>query len=292
MTPRHADAFVSSCFGNPTTKMRKLTDMCLASACSLRQHHPVADAKADFVYLVNDQVPVEVRQQLQQHVSALLVVPPLRWPHGAGQSPAQDRLYSYLKISIWRLHQYTRLLYFDPDVFWTGDAWRYFSRYGHAPHLAAARYTGDLVPAFWRTTGMPYINSGILVLRPSQREFDAIRSRWVAGNFTPMQGTVTAAARSPGGLAGRSKAGEQDLIVAHFHERLTPMDECENFRGYIKGQAAGQAHCEASRIIAWHGVRFRHKATCRKEAHPSPVAKSLREWEARGRSRSRGVRDH
>ncbi|KOO32355.1 u3 small nucleolar RNA-associated protein 15-like protein [Chrysochromulina tobinii] len=164
---------------------------------------------------------------------------------------------------MWRMSKYSRLLYFDPDVFWTGDAWRYFERYGHTAHLAAAQYTDDLVPAFWRTTGMPYINSGILLLRPSEREYASLVRRWHLGNFTAMQDTLQdpKAKRPVGGLAGRSKASEQDLIVAHFQERLTPMDMCENFRGYVKGSTAGQARCRPSSIIAWHGpLVFRQKA--------------------------------
>lgn len=78
------------------------------------------------------------------------------------------------------------------------------------------------------------------------------------------------------------RAGEQDLIVAHFHERLTPMDVCDNFRGYIKGAAAGQAHCRPAAVIAWHGVRFRHKAALCRRCPPRacPVAKSLIAWES------------
>ena len=284
--PRHEDAFVSSCFANPKTKTRKLVDMCIASACSLRLLHPRHTAKADFVYLVNDAMPPDVREQLRRHVDALAVVPPLEWPAGAGKPPQADRLYSYLKITIWRLSQYRRLLYFDPDVFWTGDAYRYFVRHGHAAHLAAAQYTGDLVPAFWRTTRMPYINSGLLLLRPSAWEYQALITRWASGNFTAMQDTPrdawAASKRPAGGLAGRSKAGEQDLIVAHFYERLTPMDACENFRGYVKGATAGQARCQPASIIAWHGVRFRHKATCRKQEFPYAVASSILRWEKGG----------
>jgi len=287
------DAFISSCFANPATKPSKLLSMCVASACSLRQHHPTHAAKADFVYLVNAELPESVREQLRRHVDELTVVPPMQWPRSAGKAPAPDRLYSFLKLTMWRMSKYSRLLYFDPDVFWTGDAWRYFERYGHTAHLAAAQYTDDLVPAFWRTTGMPYINSGILLLRPSEREYASLVRRWHLGNFTAMQDTLQdpKAKRPIGGLAGRSKASEQDLIVAHFHERLTPMDMCENFRGYVKGSTAGQARCRPSSIIAWHGVRFRHKATCRRPDSPIAVPKSLKEWEASWRARTRAA-DH
>ena len=201
----HRDAFVSSCFANPATSMHKLSDMCLASACSLRHHHPRRTAKASFVYLVNEGVSETVRGTLRQHVDSLIVVPPLVWPSSAGAAPRHDRLYSYLKIYIWQLSQFDRLLYFDPDVFWTGDAWRYFERYGHAVHLAAARYTGDLVPSSWRSSGMPYLNSGVLLLRPSPREYESLRRRWELGNFTSM-GDAPRVARRAGGLAGRSKA--------------------------------------------------------------------------------------
>lgn len=201
----HRDAFVSSCFANPSTSMHKLSDMCLASACSLRYHHPQPTAKASFVYLVNDGVPEMVRGMLRKYADSLIVVPPLVWPSLAGAAPAHDRLYSYLKIAIWQLNQFDRLLYFDPDVFWTGDAWRYFERYGHAAHLAAAHFTGNLVPPMWRPSGMPYINSGILLLRPSRREYEALRHRWEIGNFSSMREAPRTMSQSRG-LAGRSKA--------------------------------------------------------------------------------------
>ena len=81
-------------------------------------------------------------------VDSLEVLPPLRWPKSAGPEPSR-RAFSFLKLHIWNLTQFDRVLYFDPDVFWAGDASRYLARYGHA-QFAAAEYTGDLVPEWWR----------------------------------------------------------------------------------------------------------------------------------------------
>lgn len=136
------DAFVSSCFAGHMS-LEKIIDMCLASACSLRQHHRQMPSTT-FHYLVNDAVPSDVRRTLATMVDTLEVVPQLRWPSSAGPRPPSSRAYSFQKLRVWNLTQYARVLYFDPDVFWVGDARRYLSRYGHARHLAAAEYTGDI----------------------------------------------------------------------------------------------------------------------------------------------------
>ena len=181
-----------------------------------------------------------------------------------------------MKLLAWNLTQYDRVLYFDPDVYWTGDATRYFTRYGHARHLAAAVYTGSLVPEWWRAAsgGRRYFNSGILFFPPSQLEMLALVARWASGNYT-----------HPRRLSQRAEATEQDLLIAHFDARLTPMDACENFRGYIKGGAgSSQVHCDPRTIIAWHGVRFRSKAPSdwagAGRAAFAPYPKSLVAWEA------------
>jgi len=272
--------------------VRSLVDMCVASACSLRQHHP--HGNAPFHYFVSAGLPKEAQTLLWQQVDMLEELPPLRWPRGAGEPPAADRAYSFSKLVLWSLVQYRRVLYFDPDVFWTGSPQRYVDRYGHAV-FAAAEYKGDLVPPQFRATGLRYINSGIMLLRPSPAEYAALVERWAARNYTAMADSAGLARLLGKGNAARSKASEQDLLAAHFNERLTPMDVCENFRGYIKGRSGGQAHCNPACIIAWHGTKFRGKASCRSpEAHWA-YAKSLRDWEHRfgnrfGRSTRAGRR--
>jgi hypothetical protein len=186
-----------------------------------------------------------------------------------------------------------RILYFDPDVFWTGSPQRYLDRYGGA-QFAAAEYTGDLVPPQFRATGLRYINSGIMLLRPSASEYGELVARWAHRNYTAQVDSAARIELRGRGNAARSKASEQDLLAAHFNDRLVPMDACENFRGYVKptrraGRASrrgGQAHCDPSCIIAWHGTRFRGKATCRKPEGKWVYAHSLREWEQQRSSSS------
>ncbi len=175
---------------------------------------------------------------------------------------------------MWNLTEYRRVLYFDPDVFWTGDASRYLARYGHAPRLAVAEYFGANKPLWWEQRKLRYINSGILVLRPSLAEHAALLSRLARGDFVPAE---PSRAGSPG-LAGRSKMSEQDVIRSHFEGVWTAMPECENFRGYVK-RGGGQAHCEVGAVIAWHGARLRGLAAAQCQASKPPqLAPSFRAW--------------
>ena len=289
------DAFMSSCFiDHVVTPHRRLNllDMCVASACSFREHHQ-SRTKA-FHYFVSSSVPAAIREELARVADIVEDLPPLVWPRTAGPRPDRERLYSFLKLELWKHTQYNSVLFFDPDVFWSGDAERYFSRHGAAPQLAAAVYnSSDLVPQFWRRRRLRYINSGILLLRPSLATYAALRRRWETHNFTSCPEPKRGGAKRLL-LSGRTKLSEQDVVRAHFDADLTAMSECENFRGYVKGsangEAGGQAHCDPREIIAWHGSRFRGKACCnhslaatwaQHEAMPkAPLPRSFKLWEA------------
>ena len=287
--PMSDTAIISSCQVHPGRTISRrlvhsLVDMCAASACSLREFWP--RGQYPFHYFVGRGLPKHALTLLREYADILEELPALRWPISAGPPPAADRAYSFSKLVLWNLIKYSRVLYFDPDVFWTGSPKRYLDRYGHA-QFAAAEYTGDLVPAQFKSTGLRYINSGIILLRPSTAEYDSLVARWVGRNYTAMVDSAGREKLRGKGNAARSKASEQDLLAAHFNERLTAMDSCENFRGYIKpistkpARRGGQAHCDPACIIAWHGTRFRGKATCRKPEGHWAYAKSLREWERR-----------
>lgn len=58
------------------------------------------------------------------------------------------------------------------------------------------------------------------------------------------------------------------------------MPECENFRGYIKPPADGQAGCAPNETIAWHGARLRGLAPpqCHGPRRPPPLPRSFRAW--------------
>jgi hypothetical protein len=265
--------------------------MCLASACSFRSQQKRIDG-VSFVYLVESGLRAKEMTHLRQLVDELLVVPSFQWPHGGQPPPPSERLYSFQKLHLWNMTKYKRLLWFDPDVVWSGDPNRYFERYGHAAHLAAAEFSGTNAPAWWRKRGLRYLNSGILLLRPSRAEHLALLRRLAAGDFVSM--AETAGGRGGGGVlqSQRRKKSEQDVIRSHFQGRWTPMQECDNFRGYIKGAQAGQAHCDPWHLIAWHGVRLQSKgawgAACEasernggaSRRHAPPLPKSFKAWES------------
>ena len=269
-------------------RIKTALDMCVASACSFREHHP--SRSAPLLYFVSKSVPESTRVVLRRLADVVVEMPKLRWPAGAGPTPLPHRLYSFWKLELWRLTAYGRVLWFDADVFWTGDAQWYYDRFGAAPHLAAAEYRhAKLVPKFWRKAGLRYINSGIMLLRPSKETYASLVHRWTTRNYTSMPAR-RADYRSAQLAAGRSKTSEQDIVRAHFEDTFTPMAECDNFRGYVKpgpdGSAGGQAYCDPSKIIAWHGARFRGKGRCRSEwaegaklSNPPPLSKSFEQWE-------------
>ena len=307
------DAFVSSCYvdhARNAVRLATLVEMCLSSACSFREWHP--SRNSPFIYFVSSKVPKDARHILAKLADAVKDLPSPRWPKGAGPEPDSARLYSFLKLDLWKLTSYSRILYWDADLFWSGDAQRYFDRYGAAPHLAAAEYRHPgIVPRFWRLVAKRrYINSGVLLLRPSLRTHASLMRRWRTRNFTsedlphPSSTLHYKGRRHLGGQlqSNRPKLSEQDIVRAEFEDTLTPMDSCDNFRGYVKpsadGQPGGQSACDPANVIAWHGARFQAKASCtrslgsatwtRQQAQRSiaPLPASFVAWE---RSWTRGT---
>ena len=153
-------------------------EMCLASACTLRLQLNMSTVRPvpHFHYLLDTTLPQELVARFRAIADSVELMPPFQWP-GRPLSRARDRLYSFNKLHIWKLSRFHRVLYFDPDIVWTGDPNRYLARYGHAPHLAAAEYHGSTVPRWWRKQQLRYINSGIMVLRPNRTEYDGMMRR-------------------------------------------------------------------------------------------------------------------
>ena len=288
------DAVISSCFVSHLREAarRHQENMCVLSACTLRQH--LKHEHLEFRYWVEPGLSPRAMSRLQGLADSVEVVQPVEWPRSNRARPPLEREYSFHKLHLWNLTAFARILYFDPDVIWSADAARYFERYGHAPRVAIAEFNGSLVPRWWRDQRLRYINSGLLLLRPSQKEWASLMSRWAAHDYLSMPEVKTSS--RVGGLAARRKTSEQDVLRAHFADgdgsRFTPMDQCDNFRGYVKAtrlansrrhEAGGQPSCDPAQVIAWHGMRFGSKASkqCRKLAGVTvpPLTRSLQDWE-------------
>ena len=129
--------------------LRGPLEMCLVSACTLRRQlnlSTVARPAPPFHYFLEDTLPDDLVAPFRAVADSVELLPPFEWPGRPLASTQRDRLYSFNKLRVWTLTRFDRVLYFDPDVFWTGDPARYLSRFGHAPHLAAAEYHGSSVP--------------------------------------------------------------------------------------------------------------------------------------------------
>lgn len=224
------DAIVSNCFvshvaahrGRAIEQLRGPVDMCLVSACTLRRQLNLSMVRPTprFHYLLEDTLPSTLVAPFRAVADSIELLPPFRWPGlltGRAHAAGADRLYSFLKLRVWTLTQFRRVLYFDPDVVWTGDPTRYLTRYGAAPHLAAAEYHGANVPRWWAQRRLRYINSGIMIVRPNRTEYDGMMRRLRELDFA----TEGSGRGSPGAgysrlLSGRSKMGDQDVIRAQF----------------------------------------------------------------------------
>jgi hypothetical protein len=279
------DGIVSSCFVSHTPRRDMTLEMCVTSACTLKQKLKSVLRRPTFHYLVEDSLSQDELTRFRTVADVVDTLPPFTWPGVDSDLPTAERLYSFQKLHVWRLTQYARVLYFDPDVFWVGNPLRYFERYGHAPYLAAAEFKGSNVPFWWSSRKLRYINSGIIILRPSHREHAALLSRLARRDFVSAEPHRL---KVNNFLSGRSKVGDQDVIRSHFLGNWTAMDECDNFRGYVKASKngeGGQARCYPSSIIAYHGARLRGMAPAECQVvHPPPLPKSFLQWVAAKRA--------
>ena len=113
--------------------LRGPLEMCLVSACTLRRQLNLSTAARPaphFHYFLEDTLPDNLVTLFRAVADSVELLPPFEWPGRPLASTQRDRLYSFNKLRVWTLTQFDRVLYFDPDVFWTGDPRRYLSRFG------------------------------------------------------------------------------------------------------------------------------------------------------------------
>ncbi|KAL1511161.1 hypothetical protein AB1Y20_005977 [Prymnesium parvum] len=254
-------AFASMCIG-PTdgglTPSR--LSRCLWSACSLRSYHA---PPTPFFYFVDEQFPAAAARFLRLALNATLLRSrrALAWPASPRFPRAPRRAYTFHKLRAWLLGCFDRVLYFDPDVFFTADAAHFFA---YTP-LAAAHFPMDPAGAGHFNAGERRLAAGLMVIRPDARELARILATWRAGNFT--------AAR------GFSDLTDQDVLIAAFAGRVHPMRICDNFRG-----AHRPYHRQCNATPALHNSFFagRVSGELRRRGGPcgSPLRAALRLAEA------------
>lgn len=158
-------AYVSICI----TENEAFLSNCLASLCSLL----VTTNPRCVVAIVSRWVYFVANETFAMNGVAAVIAPdwsPL--PDSHPYARLQQTESHHAKFDVWRLAQYRRVAYFDPDVLFMRNA----SGLGAVSGFAASRSPKGRDPT-------SYINAGVMVLRPSNALYNELVSAWRAGDY-------------------------------------------------------------------------------------------------------------
>lgn len=223
-------AFVLGCYAHQTSLVSKLTNVCLASACSLLQTTTPRHA----FMMVDPMMNRALRPLLLKNGMRTMVVPPIdvsrirrdgqRWVAAREKQAKRPRMlnlsvYSAHKFNAWTLLGYERVLYADgTDVLFQHNASHMATDY---EPFAAVRMRNSS-----RCPDLPfYMNAGVVLLRPSKAARDVLFETYYRGNYTYCGGS--------GGYLGdqdvmTSVAAAPHSVLGDFSE----MSICHNYRGW------------------------------------------------------------
>ena len=247
------DGWVTGCFIE-TRENAALVDKCIAAVCSLM--HTTAPPP-DRVTILADAIGAELLQPLMKPLGVrVLEVPPINVPaitrrddkeisSPSANSRIDLRLFSAKKFYAWTLTGYRKVLWFDgPDVTFVRNA---------SSLLRLSEPFSAVRVARGRCGTEPYINAGVILLRPSQDAFRELMATYYRGNFSHCGGTSAwtdqevlrtfALNLAPSGSRNR---------LGRFHE----WDICNNFRGWHSktgmSNLSNQQHCDPRELYLIH----------------------------------------
>lgn len=202
---------------------------CLSSICSVLKVSSASDA--DIVAIVDPNTDVGLRKTLEAKGVFVKAVPSLTWnPANARKRRAPRRLYSFAKFHAWRFTQFRRIFWFDSDVVFFDNPSQIVDKYSSDPQDFVVAAFPQTPPGWSRND--TYINSGVMLFRPSLAVYSGLIRKWMDGRYKPWEGKET----------------EQDVLCFAWDllGRLIKMDICYNNRHY-----KWQAKCPPS--ILGHG---------------------------------------
>jgi len=244
-----SDAFATMCVSNQRGLQADVLERCLLSACCFRAWHLPA---TPLVSIIDSSLPREARRFLRNVLNATLLQVSSHpvWPRSERYPAPPPRAYTFHKLNVlWRLANFSRVLFFDSDAFFTAPPDALFATYGAARSLAAVHFPDD--PA-----GVSHFNSGLMLLRPSEATHELVQSLWRRGAFPTYRSF--------------EHLTEQDVLIAAFGGRFDRMDICWNYRGRHRPY---QRHCPQPGWMVHH-------------YHPTYVAQArARLWVAPAKAR-------
>ena len=220
----HAVALQSpSSFNRGHEPILELANLCLVSACMLRTQHAVFTPAT---YLVDDTLPEAVKRFMRYTLGVDTVTIPspgahASWPKSKRFPRAPKRAYTFNKLHAWKLLSSDEtILFFDADLFWTRDPVALFERY--TPFAALTSFPGQMA----HKPG-EYVNSGLMLFTPNERDYAALIGNWTQGTFNLVRP-----------LTQRDKVSDQDVVRTVFKGRVNSMGECDQFRGFVDAQGS------------------------------------------------------
>jgi len=227
-------AFATMCIGQ---EMGATGADCRPSVCSAVA---AAGPNATVVVMVNRLAASVVKAQLAGLRVFVVEVSSVNWDETNHRYPEPERLYTFMKLHVWRLVQFECIVWFDADVFFRRDPFAVISKYRSTPQkLVAYEYPGR---HYFDDKRIPYINTGFMLLRPSLRDLEKLVGMWRSGSYLRLAKAISWAPT------------EQDLIcngVLGIFGGVVKFDPCVNFRS-IAGRKE-QHGCRQTDIILNHG---------------------------------------
>ena len=246
------DGWVTGCFIE-TRGNAALVDKCIAAVCSLMH---TTSPPPDHVTILADAIGAELLKPLTKPLGVrVLEVPPvnvsaIRRDDKGISSPTELsridlRLFSAKKFFAWTLTRYRKVLWFDgPDVTFVRDASSLLRR--SEPFSAVRVKRG-------RCGTEPYINAGVILLRPSQDAFRELMATYYRGNFSHCGGTSAWTDQEV------LRTFALNLASSGSHNRLGRFHEwdiCNNFRGWHSqtgfSNLSNQQHCDPRELYLIH----------------------------------------
>jgi hypothetical protein len=234
-------------------------DQCLASICSLLG----TTNPAHVLVLVDSHFPQHARRTLEaQGVQVMNTdgeVELTAWPdsaaYPASEHAAHPRLHTFRKLAIFKLLQYTNVFWFDSDTEIRSNLTDYF--------VTLPTDRDAVISSFHETNCNPNFNSGVMVVRPSQRVYDELLTIWRTGDFIFNFGQNADCDKRA--EHAKKSLTEQDLLIEYFRrhrDRHHELDRCYNYRGSGEARAlcgeCGNGKCDArikilhvAKLIKW-----------------------------------------
>jgi hypothetical protein len=263
LPPARELVFVTKCLKTPDPQNDfghyAYYDQCLASICSLLG----TTNPAHVLVLVDSHFPQNARRTLEaQGVQVMNTdgeVELTAWPdsaaYPASEHAAHPRLHTFRKLAIFKLLQYTNVFWFDSDTEIRGNLTEYF--------VTLPTDRDAVISSFVELTCNDVFNSGVMVVRPSQRMYDELLTIWRTGDFIFNFGAGADCDKRA--EHAKKSLGEQDLLIEYFRrhrDRYHELDRCYNYRGSDEARAfcgeCANGKCDArikilhiAKLIKW-----------------------------------------